>query len=46
MWQDDYVTRDGVPTLAEMMASHLNLDPAMNEQLDQGIENDVLTRMY
>ena len=44
--QDDYATHEGVPTLAEMMSSHVHLDAALSAQLDEGIENDVRTRMY
>ena len=46
LWQDDYVARDGVPTLTEMMSAHLNLDESMSAELDKGIENDVRTNMY
>jgi PPOX class probable FMN-dependent enzyme len=46
LWQDDFVARAGVPTLAEMMSGHLQMDPALAAQLDEGIENDVKTRMY
>jgi predicted pyridoxine 5'-phosphate oxidase superfamily flavin-nucleotide-binding protein len=46
LWQDDYVTRDGVPTLAEMMSEHLALDDATSAELDLGIQADVDTRMY
>lgn len=46
LWQDDYVAHEGVPTLAEMMSGHLNLDKEMAAQLDAGIEADVQTRMY
>ena len=46
LWEGDYVAREGVPTLTEMMSAHLNLDKGMSAQLDQGIENDVRTNMY
>ena len=46
LWSKDYVAKDGVPSLAEMMVGHLDLDPAMSDELDEGIKNDVQTRMY
>jgi PPOX class probable FMN-dependent enzyme len=46
LWSKDYVTKDGVPSLAEMMAEHLDLDQSLSNELDEGIENDVKTRMY
>ncbi len=46
LWSDDYVATDGVPTLAEMMSGHLDLDAAMTNELDEGIKQDVQTRMY
>ena len=46
LWERDYVTREGVPTLTEMMSAHLNLDKELSAQLDQGIQNDVRTNMY
>jgi hypothetical protein len=35
-----------VPSLTELMTGHLNLDTALIAELDEGIDNDVLTRMY
>ncbi|MEJ6703653.1 MAG: pyridoxamine 5'-phosphate oxidase family protein [Pseudomonadales bacterium] len=46
LWQSDYARRDGVPSLAELMTGHLDLDEALTAELDAGIKNDVLTRMY
>ena len=46
LWASDYVTKEGVPTLAEMMSGHLDLDEALSAQLDEGIEADVQERMY
>ncbi len=46
LWSEDYIPEDGVPTLAEMMAEHLNLDAALAKELDAGISNDIQTRMY
>ena len=46
LWEHDYVAREGVPTLTEMMSAHLNLDKELSAQLDQGIQNDVRTNMY
>ncbi len=46
LWESDNVAREGVPTLAEMMSAHLNLDKGVAAELDQGIENDVRTNMY
>jgi len=46
LWESDYASRDGVPSLTELMTGHLNLDTALIAELDEGIDNDVLTRMY
>ncbi|MDP6376492.1 MAG: hypothetical protein QF921_14725 [Pseudomonadales bacterium] len=46
LWQDDYVAIEGIPTLAEMMSGHLDLDDATSEILKEGIRDDVRTRMY
>jgi uncharacterized protein len=46
LWEPDYASRDGVPSLAELMTGHLDLDEALSAELDEGIEFDVLTRMY
>ena len=46
LWSEAYVAKDGVPSLAEMMAEHLELDPALSAELDEGIKHDVETRMY
>ena len=46
LWSKEYATKEGVPSLAEMMAEHLNLDQSTSNELDQGIELDVETRMY
>ena len=46
LWSTDYVAKEGVPTLAEMMSGHLNLDREMSKELGEGIENDLQERMY
>ena len=46
LWHDDYRSRDGVPSLAEMMSGHLGLDDETSEALRQGIADDVQNRMY
>ncbi len=46
LWAGDYAVKEGVPSLAEMMAAHLDLDPEMSDVLDEGIREDVETRMY
>jgi PPOX class probable FMN-dependent enzyme len=46
LWQNDYATPEGVPSLAEMMSAHLNLDEATATALDHGIDDDVRTNMY
>lgn len=46
LWEQDYASREGVPTLAEMMAGHLDLDESTTAELDQGIEDDAKNRMY
>ena len=46
LWEDTYANPRGVPTLAEMMSGHLNLDDKTAAELDEGIDADVRTRMY
>ncbi|MEM9620197.1 MAG: MSMEG_1061 family FMN-dependent PPOX-type flavoprotein [Pseudomonadota bacterium] len=46
LWRKDFVPEAGVPSLTEMMVEHLGLDPALSSELDEGIRNDVQTRMY
>ena len=46
LWEADYVRKTGVPGLAEMMKSHLDLDTVTSEMLDAGIAQDVENRMY
>ena len=46
LWSEDYKAKEGVPTLAEMMSGHLDLDQAVSKELEEGIEEDVQTRMY
>jgi hypothetical protein len=46
LWSQDYMAKEGVPTLAEMMSEHLGLDQAVSKELEEGIEEDVQTRMY
>ena len=46
LWEDTYTPSEGVPTLAEMMSAHLELDEALSAELDEGIEQDLQTNMY
>ena len=46
LWQDDYVPQHKVPTLAEMMSGHLQLDKDTNEMLEAAIEDDAANNMY
>ena len=46
LWESDYLPKGGVPTLHEMMSSHLNLDTQTSEMLEAGIEDDAKNNMY
>lgn len=46
LWQQDYVPTEQVPTLAEMMASHLQLDKDTTDMLEAAIEDDAHNNMY
>ena len=46
LWQDDYLPKDKVPTLAEMMADHLQLDADTTNMLEAAIADDAANNMY
>lgn len=46
LWENDYKPNDRVPTLAELMSDHLQLDLGLSKELDDGIASDVRERMY
>ena len=46
LWENDYKPNDKVPTLAELMSDHLQLDKGLSKELDDGIASDVRERMY
>ena len=46
LWQDDYLPKDKVPTLAEMMADHLQLDADTTNMLEEAIADDAANNMY
>ena len=46
LWENDYKPNDKVPTLAELMSDHLQLDLGLSKELDDGIASDVKERMY
>tara|TARA_E500000331_G_scaffold344114_1_gene379929 strand:+ start:452 stop:1072 length:621 start_codon:yes stop_codon:yes gene_type:complete len=46
LWENDYKPNDKVPTLAELMSDHLQLDQGLSKELDDGIASDVRERMY
>jgi PPOX class probable FMN-dependent enzyme len=46
LWQQDYRPTDQVPSLAEMMAAHLELDAATTDMLEAAIEDDAQNNMY
>ena len=46
LWENDYQPNDRVPTLAELMSDHLQLDLGLSKELDDGIASDVKERMY
>ena len=46
LWQDDYLPTQKVPTLAEMMAGHLQLDAETTSMLEAAIADDASNNMY
>jgi PPOX class probable FMN-dependent enzyme len=46
LWQTDYLPKDKVPSLAELMSGHLGLDEDTNSMLEAAIEDDVRNNMY
>ncbi len=46
LWQDDYLPTEKVPTLAEMMADHLQLDADTTGMLEAAIADDATNNMY
>ena len=46
LWQDDYLPKEPVPSLAEMMADHLALDQQTTDMLEGAIADDAAHNMY
>ncbi len=46
LWQDDYLPKGKVPSLAEMMAGHLQLDEDTSDMLEAAIADDAVNNMY
>ena len=46
LWEDDYRPNGHVPTLAEMMAGHLELDADTTTMLETAIEDDAVNNLY
>ena len=46
LWQPDYLPVDKVPSLAELMSGHLQLDADTTDMLESAIEDDALNNMY
>lgn len=46
LWASGNVPELAVPTLAEMMSGHLQLDATMSAELEYGIADDAKNRMY
>lgn len=46
LWQSDYQPKQKVPSLAEMMSGHLQLEPDITEMLEGAIEEDARNNMY
>jgi PPOX class probable FMN-dependent enzyme len=46
LWQPDYKPAQKVPTLAEMMSAHLQLDSETTEMLEGAIDDDARNNMY
>jgi PPOX class probable FMN-dependent enzyme len=46
LWQEDYKPEEKVPSLAEMMSGHLQLEPEIKDMLEGAIEDDARNNMY
>ena len=46
LWQSDYLPKDKVPSLAELMSGHLQLDDDTTIMLNAAIEDDAQNNMY
>jgi PPOX class probable FMN-dependent enzyme len=46
LWQSDYWPKDKVPSLAELMSAHLQLDVDTKSMLNAAIEDDACNNMY
>ena len=46
LWEDDYRPTGHVPTLAEMMGDHLELDADTTTMLEGAIEDDAVNNLY
>ena len=46
LWQADYLPKDKVPSLAELMSGHLQLDKDTTSMLEAVIEDDARNNMY
>ena len=46
LWEDVYRPTSPVPSLAQLMSDHLDLNATLAKELDEGIEADVAERMY
>jgi hypothetical protein len=46
LWQSDYLPKDKVPSLAELMSGHLQLDEDTTNILKAAIEDDAQNNMY
>jgi len=46
LWQKDYVPNDAVPTLAEMMAAHLEVKQEERKMLEEAIARDAKENLY
>jgi len=46
LWQSDYLPKDKVPSLAELMSGHLQLDEDTTNMLNTAIEDDAQNNMY
>ncbi len=46
LWQPDYLPDDKVPSLAELMSGHLDLDKDTTDMLESAIEQDASDNMY
>ncbi|MEP1472294.1 MAG: MSMEG_1061 family FMN-dependent PPOX-type flavoprotein [Halieaceae bacterium] len=46
LWQSDYLPKEPVPSLTELMSGHLELDDGTKQMMDVAIEDDAQNNLY